>query len=267
VCLSSRAEAPVIRDVRGAMLAKIVPAAEWCGPVVSVELHASRQIFEKKPEEVQRFVGAIRAGMDYDCPAVEVIRIRGFAGKAGIFLAYTAKESDWSIKVFTAAKGVLSMLAPRDSSATALRQLAYFETKVQFDRAKLENVIFEAVESGEEADHIAWRIEGIQGATYVVTDRRAHFRSFDDVVDAAAHIIVDRCVNDSGGMPLGAMSRKILPNAQLRSFECVNNNMRAYVSIVTKEVDDMVVIFSMSSDRKLELDTLVKFLADKGIMY
>ena len=68
-----QAEAPVIWDPRSTLRAKVIPAADWCASVVSVDLHATQTVFEKSSEEVQRFIGAIRASVLYECPVAEII--------------------------------------------------------------------------------------------------------------------------------------------------------------------------------------------------
>ncbi|MFZ0844767.1 MAG: hypothetical protein WAM62_03180 [Pseudolabrys sp.] len=264
---TARAEAPVIWDPRSSLRANVVPAADWCSPIVSVDLHATQPVFEKSSEVVQRFIGAIRAGVLYDCPTAEVIRIHGIANKTGMFFAYTAKASEWNILVVPSVAGVLPMLAAKGSAPAAARELEYYETRTQFFRAKLEDIVFDARAPGDEADYLAWRIDGLDGATLVLTDRREHYRSLAELADEAAHFYVDRCVGNREGTIKNAVSEDVSPNMKVRSFECFSGQAVYRTAIVTKEIDNVTVIFTLKSQHLILLETVLKFITDKSILY
>lgn len=261
-----RAEAPTIWDEHISLRANVVPAIDWCSQVVSVDLKGTRQVFEKSSEEVQRFIGGIRASVLYDCPLAELIRIHGIVNNAGVFLAYTQKSSSWSIRVFPSVAGILSTLSSKEVPASALHDLGYFETWTLFDRARIENIVFQMAGLSSQPDHVQWEIEGVYGSTDVLKGLGS-YRSLTDVTNSAAHIFVDGCVNEGNGFVRNATSEDIASNVKVRTFECIRRQASSKIGVIVKEVANFTLVFSFESEHYQLFDTLFNLVADKKKSY
>lgn len=264
---SVAAEAPTIRDKTGRLRATIVPANDWCSSVVSVNIRANKDVFDNSPEDVQRLIGAARLGILEDCPVVEIIRIHGLVDETGVFQAYTAKAIGWRIQVYASVGGVLSMLDAKQSPAEFSHNLAYFETRTEFARAKLPNVVLNPDDPIAESARVSWRIEGIDGATYVLSNRSKTFPTLGDLADAIAHQLAEQCGDEGKGAIENPDERNVASNIQTRSFVCVQLVKRNVVAILVKEIDDVATIFIMTSESSRSVDTLMSFMSDKSIIY
>lgn len=263
---SAGASAPVISDANGRLRAEVLPAEGWCSAVVSADVRATKEVFEKYPEDVQKFIAAMRLGIVTDCPIAEIIRMRGLVDGAAVFRAYTDKGSDWRIQVFSSVDGILSMLEAGLTPPQASQKQAYFETRTQFDRAKLSDLALDSNDATADSDHVSWKITGIDGTTYVFNDRQKTFATLGSLADASAHQLAQQCADGNGAVDAPS-SGDIASNIQSRSFTCVRGDDRKSYGLVSNEMDKTTTIFAFSSDSKSAVDLLVKYLSDVSITY
>jgi hypothetical protein len=255
---------PSIRDKSGRFEATLAPADGWCSSVVSVNLRAAREAFERAPEDVQRFIGAVRAGILDDCPAAEIIRVHGLGDGVGVFVAYTTKKSGWRIQVFPSVDRVLSMLDGRRSSAWG-QELAYLETRTYFDRAKLPNVNLADGNSNAESSQVSWNIEGIEGATYISFDWQRRFSSLGDLADASTRLVAERCASE-GGKIGNPSKREIAAGLRANTFECAGDKSHLYIGLVFAVTDNIECTLVLTSESKSAFSLMLDYLADKDVI-
>lgn len=264
VAVAAHAQAPNVRHHSGRISAAIVPPEDWCSSVVNVDLRATRSIFSKESDEVQRFVGAVRASIVEDCPEAEIVRIRGYAGAARVFQAYSAKQSGWNIVVLPTASGFLPMLQIKGPAHAMSRELAYLETRALFDRARLKSLQIDTADEGDGTDHLAWRIGEARGATYVVIDRKLLHKTLSDLADTAAHLLAADCLAD--GTVRNPENGKSATDVQSRTFDCVRPDGTVSTGVIVHETDNIAVILTLYSEFPTLHATLVRLLTDANMV-
>jgi hypothetical protein len=264
---SARAEAPTIRDKTGRLWATVVPTSGWCGSVVSVDIHGSRNIFEHSPVEVQEFIGATRGSIVEDCPIAELFRLHGFVDDIGVFQAFTAKSNGWRIQVFAGEARILPMLRPKEPDSLYSEEFAYFESRTQLDRARLPNVVVDPVVRDSPSDHVAWRAGGVEGFTYALLNRMKYFASLGAFADSMAHVIRAQCSNrnENGWDNPGHSDREEV--IQTRTVQCEQGGRKLYIGVVAKEVDNVATIFLIYSIYPSVVAKMEEFISDKDIAY
>lgn len=242
--------------------ALVVPAKDWCSSVVSAELRGPKESFKSRPEDIQRLIAGTRIGVLEDCPAAELIRIRGVDNKKSLFLAYTDKSAGWSISVVDAEPALLPMLKLDASKENSVRKIALLETKSHMARIGIQGIVYDLEAKDEEDVRQNWKLKDIEGSTFLTFNRSDRFASIAELADLFANAAVDECAAAEN------LSRDSLKSGiEVRGFDCQASDGITHKMITVIEISNITATYVTASKSNDDLVALNRLIADGSVLY
>ena len=251
-----------VQSVISGTQAFIVPAKDWCSPVVSIEIRSKKAILEKELVEVQRLIGGTRGAIAEDCPAVEMVRVRGLDKASTLFFGYTTKADNWRIRMVDSEADMFKPLYFDIGQPAVMREIAGLETRSFMARMGLASLVFEPESNNAAENKIKWNLEGISGATLVTIARGAGSKEASELADDIADQLINACeypenleIADAG------------PAIQVRTFDCKTGDDSIYNALVSIRIWSMTTNFIIKSPDKARAVELIRLLADEKLVY
>lgn len=251
-----------VQSVISGTQAFIVPAKDWCSPVVSIEIRSKKAILEKELVEVQRLIGGTRGAIAENCPVVEMVRLRGLDKASTLFFGYTTKADNWRIRMVDSEADMFKPLYFDIGQPAVLREIAGLETRSFMARLGLDSLVLEPGSNNAAENKIKWHLEGISGATLVTIARGAPEKDGSELADQISNELINGCTEPEN-LELAEAGPAIL----LHSFDCKVESASIFNAVVSIRIWSMTTHFILKSPDKARAIELMRLLADEKLVY
>lgn len=252
-----------VRDMQNNISASIVPAGKWCSAVVSAEIRGKKEDLIKDSKKTQTLIFGTQIAVAMDCPQAELFRIRGVHKGESHFLAYLEKADDWqNIIVVESDPEVLGVLRINQTKEESIRKIALLETKTHMARIGIAGIEYEAEPKDKEDIRQNWKLQTIQGSTFVIPERKQKF----ETLLALANIFADAAMKECEEVDR-LSSDSLKSGIEIRGFDCKFGDAYNSQMILVSESGKMARVMHTKSENKPDLIKLNQLLADGSVLY